>query len=188
MEHYFKLLIPDREIDDKKTIIVKLIIDVIIVIVIYHIIRKLCKLETFDPNMQYEMKQEDIGESPQFVEPELKVATSASEFVGMPDKIYPAWGSRTVNYGPVDIVDDGKNGDLGLNFNLCSKSCCTPQWAPPFTLPDDDLVKNSKNKYVNTSYACNNAWQDSGCLCMTKEQGAFLGSRGGNAMTNMMPQ
>jgi hypothetical protein len=186
MEDLKKLLIPEKS-DSDLTKVMKIIIDVALLIVSYKLIKHLFKLEHFDPNMQYEMKQQDIGESPKFVEPELKVATSASEFVGMPDKIYPAWGSRLVNYGPVDIVDDGKQGDLGLNFNFCSKSCCTPQWAPPFTMPDDELVKNSKNKYVNTSYSCNNAWQDSGCLCMTKDQGNFIGSRGGNAMTSMFP-
>jgi len=137
--------------------------------------------ESFDPDMKYELKQSDLPITPKYIEPELKMVTDASDFAGMPDKIYPPWGNAVVNYGPVDLLDKGDNEDAGLGFNFCSKSCCAPQYPPPFVLPDDDLVKKSKNKYVNTSYACNNAWQDSGCVCMTDKQGKFLASRGGNS-------
>jgi len=37
-----------------------------------------------------------------------------------------------------------------------------------------------KGEFVPSPYSCNNAWQDSGCVCMTKNQKDFLASRGGN--------
>ena len=42
----------------------------------------------------------------------------------------------------------------------------------------------NKDKYVPSNIMCNNAYQDSGCLCLTKEQAGFLSNRGGNG-TNL---
>lgn len=71
-------------------------------------------------------------------------------------------------------------GDEGLNFNLCSPSCCSDQWPVPFKMPVDKMTCQSKDKFVPTSYTCNNGWQDSGCLCMKKEQAEFINLRGLN--------
>jgi hypothetical protein len=78
-----------------------------------------------------------------------------------------------------EILDDGRGGDGGLIYAPCSPSCCTPQYPPPFDIGADNL--KDKDKYVPTSYKCNNAWNNSGCLCMTRDQSEFLSSRGGNA-------
>lgn len=80
----------------------------------------------------------------------------------------------------INKLDDGLEGDAGLLYAPCSTSCCTPQYPPPFKVSDDDNLCMNKDKYVPSSYKCNNAWNNSGCLCMTKQQSNFLSSRGGN--------
>jgi len=112
---------------------------------------------------------------PAYYEPELGILTSASDFIGMPTEVIPAW-TDDIN----DPKTNQKRGNQGLGYSMCSKSCCSPQYPPPFSLPKDDLVLNSGQEFVGTSYACSNTWQDAGCLCMTKEQGKFLDSHGGN--------
>ena len=112
---------------------------------------------------------------PAYYEPELGILTSASDFIGMPTEVIPAWTDDVNN-----PKANQKMGNAGLGYSMCSKSCCAPQYPPPFSLPKDDLVLNSGQEFVGTSYACSNTWQDSGCLCMTKEQGQFLDSHGGN--------
>lgn len=105
-----------------------------------------------------------------------------SPFVGLPNELNAPWEGGIKGYGKID--DDwmeNLNGDESLSFNMCSKSCCSPQYPTPFALPEDPLVCNSKDEFVPSSYTCNNGWQDSGCVCMTKKQSKFLGSRGGNA-------
>ena len=89
-------------------------------------------------------------------------------------------GSASGNSVEIDKLDDGVEGDAGLLYAPCSQSCCTPQYPLPFKLETDDFLCKNRNKFVPTSYKCNNAWQNSGCVCMTKEQSDFLGSRGGN--------
>jgi len=117
---------------------------------------------------------------PKLYEPQLNQEIDNSPFVGLPDELVVPWAKNQDGYGEVDILDDGMNGNAGLNFNMCSKSCCSPQYPPPFPLGSDPLVCNSKDEFVSSSYKCNNGWQDSGCLCMTKEQALFLNKRGNN--------
>jgi hypothetical protein len=78
-------------------------------------------------------------------------------------------------------LDDGAKGTAGLNFNLCSKSCCSQQWPTPFKLKYDPLTCSQKKNLTPTNYMCNNAWQDSGCVCLRKNQATHLMDRGGNA-------
>ncbi|AYV78262.1 MAG: hypothetical protein Edafosvirus8_12 [Edafosvirus sp.] len=79
------------------------------------------------------------------------------------------------------LLDDGGNGNLGLQYDMCSKSCCSNQWPTPFKLPTDPLICANKDKFMPSPYFCNNGFQDSGCLCMTKPQYANLMNRGNNA-------
>lgn len=117
---------------------------------------------------------------PKLYEPHLSIITSASEFVGLPDKVLPPWAENQNGYGEAMLLDDGAMGNAGFSYNLCSKSCCSPQWPSSFPMPKDDLVAKSEDKFVLNSYTCNNAWQDSGCLCLTEKQADFLANRGGN--------
>ena len=103
---------------------------------------------------------------------------SGSDFLGVPNEIATAWGA---SYGDNDNLDDGDNGIMGLNYSMCSKSCCSVQYPPPFELDKDVVIDKLQGDFVPNSYQCNNAWQDSGCLCMTKNQQDFLSDRGGNS-------
>lgn len=73
---------------------------------------------------------------------------------------------------------------LDVTRNNCSKACCSPTFdnPTPETLEtNQDILRNLKNgNYVPNKMYCNNDHQDAGCLCMTKEQAAFLNTRGGN--------
>ena len=103
---------------------------------------------------------------------------TGSQFLGVPDEVAPAWGA---SFGEVDKLDDGGNGMFGLNYAMCSKSCCSPQYPPQgFELDKDVVVDDMKGDFVPSQYVCNNAWQDSGCVCMSKKENNFLAGRGGN--------
>jgi hypothetical protein len=99
--------------------------------------------------------------------------------VGLNQFVEPPWsnevGPKGAKYGDIDALPPV---DKGLNYNLCSKSCCSQQWPVPFDLKPDPLVEKGAKDFVPSSYMCNNAWQDSGCLCMTKDQSQFLANRG----------
>jgi len=170
----------------------KIVVVVIILIVFYFVFKKSEHLDgtekveiTNKPNNNQdatELKQPEPKHSPVLYDRKTGIVTAASEFVGLPDEILPAWGSESVaNYGQIDRLDDGYNGAMGLNYNMCSKSCCGPQYPPPFNLEEDEMVKKMKDQFVPNNYSCNNAWNNTGCVCLTKKQHQYIGSRGGNA-------
>jgi hypothetical protein len=170
----------------------KFLIVVLVVVVVYYIYNRSESLESSDnavivnkPNNKQdatELKQTDPKTAPVLYDRKTGVVTAASEFVGLPSEILPAWGSESVtNYGKIDRLDDGYNGAMGLNYNMCSKSCCGPQYPPPFNLEEDEMVKKMKDQFVPNNYSCNNAWNNTGCVCLTKKQHQYIGSRGGNA-------
>lgn len=78
------------------------------------------------------------------------------------------------------FIDDGANGEMSIQHNLCSRSCCAEQWPTPFKQKYDPYVCQNKNDFVSSNIMCNNSFQDSGCLCLTKKQAQFMYNRGGN--------
>jgi hypothetical protein len=136
-----------------------------------------------------EYKQPEVAPGITLYDRHTGSVVSGSEFVGLPNEIEPANGDATVpNYGAVDRLDDGYNGAGGLNYNVCSKSCCGPQYPPPFGLEEDEYVAKHKGDFVPNDYMCNNAWNNSGCVCMTKDQREYISSRGHNAITKQYDQ
>jgi hypothetical protein len=123
--------------------------------------------------------------NPRAFQPAIASDADDGNFIPLPNEVEKPWSRNTGNYGEADILDDGANGMLGLNFNMCSKNCCSAQYPPPFSVTPDDYLLMSGKEYVPTSYKCSNSWQDSGCLCLTKEQALNLNSRGSNAMVNV---
>ena len=116
-------------------------------------------------------------------DPKTGSVITSPDFI--PQYIQPAWGTPLNNdngngskYGQIDLATD--LGTDTLAFNLCSKSCCSDQYPVPFALPIDPQVCANKNKFVPSSYTCNNEWNDTGCLCMTKKQGNLISNRGNN--------
>jgi len=91
------------------------------------------------------------------------------------------WDSNQSDMNHMYLLDDGLNGNLGLHNNMCSQSCCSQQYPTPFPMPYDPLVCGSEQEYMPSNFTCTNSDQNAGCMCLTKEQSDFLGSRGGNA-------
>lgn len=91
------------------------------------------------------------------------------------------WDNNQNDMNRMYMLDDGADGNLGLQNNMCSQSCCSPQYPTPFPMPFDPLVCGSEEEYMPSNFTCTNADQNAGCMCLTKDQADFLGSRGGNA-------
>lgn len=137
-------------------------------------------IESKEKGHDIELKQPDINIKPTFFDAGSGVVMSGPEFV--PNQFMSPWyKAYTGNLQNYYLLDDGKGGTAGLHYNLCSKSCCSEQYPLPFKMPVDSAVAESKDEFVPTNYTCNNAWEDSGCVCMTKDQANFVGARGGNA-------
>jgi hypothetical protein len=56
----------------------------------------------------------------------------------------------------------------------CSADCCDNQWPPPFNT-DSDVYGGD---FIKSGYTCNNADDNTGCLCMTSEMRDVLSNRG----------
>jgi len=126
-----------------------------------------------------ELKDEDIKIKPTFFDAGSGTIMSGTDFI--PTKYLSLWyQAYTGNLKNYDLLDDGEGGAAGLQYNQCSKSCCSPQYPLPFDMPVDESVCMNNDNFVPTNYTCNNAWQDSGCVCMTKHQADFLSDRGNN--------
>lgn len=78
------------------------------------------------------------------------------------------------------FLDDGAGGEMSIQHNLCSKSCCGEQYPTPHKMKHDPYVCANKDKFVPSRIFCNNTFQDSGCLCLSRKQAQFLYNRGGN--------
>lgn len=78
------------------------------------------------------------------------------------------------------FLDDGAGGEMSVQHNLCSKSCCSEQWPTPFKQKNDPFVCANKGMFTPSKMFCSNTFQDAGCLCLTKSQNAFINNRGGN--------
>jgi hypothetical protein len=171
----------------------KAIFIIVVVLVVYFIMKRTEGMDSVPGEPQIvnkpnnnqdatELKQPDYPTVPMVYDRKTGIATAASEFIGLPEEILPASGTNSVaNYGAVDRLDDGYNGAMGLNYNMCSKSCCGPQYPPPFSLEEDAMVEKNKDQFVPNNYSCNNAWNNTGCVCMTKKQHNYIQSRGGNS-------
>lgn len=78
------------------------------------------------------------------------------------------------------LLDDGNEGNSGLQNAVCSKSCCGKQWPVPFKMSYDEDACDNDNKYVPSNLTCSNGIS-SGCMCVNSQQFDQLSNRGGNA-------
>ncbi len=145
-----------------------LIIIILSVMLIYFVYNPINKSEKFDPALE------------EILVPVQKPTVFSANITDDEENINISLAHNNATYGDNYFLDDGAKGELGLSSNMCSKSCCSPQYPPPFNLPIDPMVCNSKQKFIPSSYTCNNGWQDTGCLCMTEDQANFLSKRGNN--------
>ena len=139
--------------------------------------------KTINNAIPTDYRQEDI----QIIQPPVYNAyddtiQSGSLFIPQPE-YYNTQGEKIIlgDIDPTSQIGSTDLGDNGLNFNLCSKSCCGDQWPVPFKMPVDRMTCGSKDEFVPSNYMCNNGWQDSGCLCLKKDQSKFIDSRGDNS-------
>lgn len=136
----------------------------LIVVVLFIVIILSAKHENFEQNKTNKYNYDDS----EFENPWMKT----KEIENLNNK-------RIKNYGIFD--EPIYNGYYGLNHNLCSKSCCSMQYPTPFLITTE-RPKNIE-KYVSSNYTCRNSYQDTGCLCMTKNQKRILETRGNNSTT-----
>jgi len=152
-----------------------LIISIVIAVVIWSLWdKKYLKVEAFESKEQkvIDIEQGRITIPPMVEEKNKGILMGASEFDGLPDEILPAWGT-------------GATSTTGIMAqNNCSKACCSPQYPVPFDNIVDRNVGDTR-QYIQSNINCYNDWQDSGCLCMTKEQAMLMANRGGNTVDVM---
>lgn len=119
--------------------------------------------------------------NPRLLQPHISEQIMDDNFIPLPNKVDYPWKDNRGSFGEADILDDGAFGNMGLSYNMCSKSCCSSQWPVPFSITPDDYVLMSNKEFVPSNLTCNNGFQDAGCLCLTKEQSSFLRHRGNNS-------
>jgi len=118
--------------------------------------------------------------NPKTFQPAIVKSAERDNYIDLPDKVDVPWAGNAAGYGEVD--NPLEPVDMGLSYNLCSKSCCSnTTYPPPFAVRPDDFVLKSDQDFVSSSYTCNNGWEDTGCVCMTPKQALFLNNRGNNA-------
>jgi len=177
-----------KNMDQKKVMFALLVVILVVVLYKYYGAESFAEtkrvlrlpVQAHDGSNVTELVESDreINIKPTHMDPDTRTIMAGSGFIPQPDVI-PAWGGN--NYGLTDGLDDGKGGDAGFHYNLCSPSCCSAQYPTPHKLEKDPLVCGREDEFSPTNYFCNNAWQNSGCLCATKDQVSFLSNRGGNA-------
>lgn len=171
---------------------VQKLLGLLVVIVVFYLLVGSKTNESFEPEeqlntlpLQVDERTKEMLIKPPYVDTDLRTIMSGSGFIPQKEFI-PPWGQQVENvvdaqYGIADGLDDGAGGSLGMHYNMCSPACCSEQWPTPFKLPYDKFICNNRDKFQPSPYVCNNAWQNSGCLCMTKPQARFLEDRGTNA-------
>lgn len=137
---------------------------ILLFIVLIIVILISAKKENFEQNKNYKYNYDDS----EFENPWMKTK-----------EINNLNNNRTKNYGIFD--EPIYNGYYGLNHNICSKSCCSMQYPTPFLITSNRFSGKNSEKYVSSNYTCRNSYQDTGCLCMTKNQKRILETRGNNS-------
>lgn len=65
------------------------------------------------------------------------------------------------------VLDD----EFNFSNNVCSKSCCAPQWPTPINEPVDPNIINNMDNFVLNNLYCKG---QEGCMCLTKKQAAMI--------------
>jgi hypothetical protein len=133
------------------------------------------------------VKQTRGGETynPRSFQPAIAEQADDERYIPLPTEAEYPWSKNTGNYGEADILDDGANGNLSFGYNLFSKACCSSQYPPPHSITPSDYVLISGKEYYPTSYKGSSNWEDSGCMCLDKEQMIHLSTRGGNSYSGL---
>ena len=165
---------------------VRLILACIVIVVCIWLYQKYTRPQSTENFVQ---NASVMSNEPVYMDEDTGSIMTSPDFI--PSDIVPAWGSPVRDahvkfddaefgdkFGSIDSAT--QIGNNSMEFNLCSKSCCSDQYPVPFGLPTDPQVCANKDKFTPSNYMCNNAWNDSGCLCMTKKQSHYINEHGGN--------
>jgi len=154
---------------EKKDIYIAIAVLIIIIIITLFVGIRLEFFETVDEKGKkiIDIEQDRLVIPPLVTEEDKGLIMSGYDFEGMPEYIYPAWGSDPVSTKNIK------------EHSYCSKSCCSPQYPVGFDVGKDGPITGN-NKYLQSNLSCHNDWQDTGCLCMTNEMGKLWADRGGN--------
>ena len=95
------------------------------------------------------------GESGPFVDPRTGTLMDGPGFEKCEIEGTPEVTSSSIpaNYY---FLDDGAGGEMSIQHNLCSPSCCSEQWPTPFKNKYDPYVCQNKDKFVGSNIYCNN--------------------------------
>ena len=120
-----------------------------------------CKNEGFDPKEESVKKPAIPDKNDAFVDPQTGAVMDGPGFEKGPVEgiTQDSLANIPSNYY---FLDDGADGEMSIQHNLCSKSCCSEQWPTPFKQKYDPYVCGNKDQFVPSKIMCNNTFQDSG--------------------------
>jgi len=124
--------------------------------------------ENFDPKIQAGIAESVVQEKL------IPLPYSADDVWENNFKLTKDSNERGLDNTPKEIVGNG------LNYNMCSRSCCFQPYKTPFNVNNDPLVAASGKNFVASPYNCNDGFNDSGCLCLEDNQADYIGARGIN--------
>jgi len=123
----------------------------------------------------YEKMEVDFESNPtEKAQVEIIPSQAVSDITGSSEDIMN--GQIPPNYY---YLDDGADGMLKIEDNMCSPSCCSDTWPVPFETKKDPYIcaMKKKGELVPSQYFCNNSYQGAGCLCMNKDQAKHISGR-----------
>lgn len=93
------------------------------------------EVESFEEEMDAEQAQATAETQPQVnTQVGMVVDGPGYEQGGVQGMEYDGPGSVPSNFY---FLDDGADGEMSIQHNLCSKSCCAEQWPTPFKQKQD---------------------------------------------------
>ena len=182
---------------NKRNLIILFVVIVALLILSWFLMpsRQVVVNERFDLEIQRPMM---VQEMPMMVQ-DVPMAVTVSPLVQVQDVQVPQMleTSSYDNVMPFEydnelmnsmyFLDDGNNGNATIVNNPCSKSCCPNSWPTPFKQKADPYIceMKAKGELVPSGMFCNNSVNNSGCLCLRKDQAQGIMTRNNN--TNGSP-
>jgi len=165
----------DDRIFNKTNLIVFLVVVLVIIVLAWLIIPRMSTTQEMKPEMHV-MKEgmegtQEMQATPEadknkpFVNPQVGTIMDGPGFEkGEVDGV----SQETMSNIPSNyyFLSDGAGGEMEIQHNLCSKSCCSAQWPTPFKQKFDPYVCGAKGagEYVPSQIFCSNSFQDSGLI------------------------
>lgn len=78
------------------------------------------------------------------------------------------------------FLDDGANGEMRIENNITSPSCCGATWPSGIHNKNDPALCGNGPFVPGSRYFGNSTYSSTGCVCVTPKQQQFMYNRGGN--------